>query len=75
MLMHSWAGSPKGTIQEVSHGTSLKNAGTCLSPSVIGLLREASKQADVNLVNSKLLNVTTSHSSGVPGKQSSGDAS
>ena len=69
MLMHPWAGSPKGTIQVVTQGTSLKNAGTCLSPAVIvGLLREASKQADVNLVNAKLLvkeaglNVTTSHS-------------
>lgn len=40
----------------MSPGTSLKNAGTCLSPAVIvGLLREASKQADVNLVNAKLL--------------------
>lgn len=34
----------------------MKNAGNCLSPAVIvGLLREASKQADVNLVNAKLL--------------------
>lgn len=40
----------------MSPGASLKNAGTCLSPAVIvGLLREASKQADVNLVNAKLL--------------------
>lgn len=40
----------------MSPGTPLKNAGTCLSPAVIvGLLREASKQADVNLVNAKLL--------------------
>jgi D-3-phosphoglycerate dehydrogenase len=31
----------------VTQGTSLKNAETCLSPAVIvGLLREASKQAD-----------------------------
>ena len=55
-LMHAWAGSPKGTIQVVTQGTSLKNAGTCLSPAVIvSLLREASKQADTNLVNAKLL--------------------
>ncbi|CAH6927897.1 D-3-phosphoglycerate dehydrogenase [Phodopus roborovskii] len=79
-LMHAWAGSPKGTIQVVTQGTSLKNAGTCLSPAVIvGLLREASKQADVNLVNAKLLvkeaglNVTTSHSPVVPGEQGSGE--
>ena len=79
-LMHAWAGSPKGTIQVVTQGTSLKNAGTCLSPAVIvGLLREASKQADVNLVNAKLLvkeaglNVTTSHNPGVPGEQGSGE--
>lgn len=26
MLMHAWAGSPKGTIQVVTQGTSLKNA-------------------------------------------------
>ena len=78
--MHAWAGSPKGTIQVVTQGTSLKNAGTCLSPAVIvGLLREASKQADVNLVNAKLLvkeaglNVTTSHNPGVPGEQGSGE--
>lgn len=37
-------------------GTSLKNSGTCLSPAVIvGLLKEASHRADVNLVNAKLL--------------------
>ena len=79
-LMHAWAGSPKGTIQVVTQGTSLKNAGTCLSPAVIvGLLREASKQADTNLVNAKLLvkeaglNVTTSHNPGVPGEQGSGE--
>jgi D-3-phosphoglycerate dehydrogenase len=76
MLMHPWAGSPKGTIQVVTQGTSLKNAGTCLSPAVIvSLLREASKQADTNLVNAKLLvkeagfNVTTSHNPGGPGEQ------
>ena len=74
--MHACTGSPKGTIQVVTQGTSLKNAGTCLSPAVIvGLLREASKQADVNLVNAKLLvkeaglNVTTSHNPGGPGEQ------
>ncbi|EDL41938.1 mCG49067 [Mus musculus] len=77
-LMHVWAGSPKGIIQVVTQGTSLKNAETCLSPAVIvGLLREASKQADENLVNAKLLvkeaglNVTTSHNPGAPGEQSS----
>jgi D-3-phosphoglycerate dehydrogenase len=73
-------GSPKGTIQVVTQGTSLKNAGICLNPAVIvSLLREASKQADVNLVNAKVLvkeaglNVTTSYSPGVPGEQSSGE--
>ena len=77
-LMHACAGSPKGIIQVVTQGTSLKNAETCLSPAVIvGLLREASKQADVNLVNAKLLvkeaglNVTTSHNPEVPGEQGS----
>lgn len=76
-LMHAWAGSPKGTIQVVTQGASLKNAGNCLSPAVIvGLLREASKQADVNLVNAKLLvkeaglNVTTSHSPAALGEGS-----
>ncbi|XP_057650131.1 D-3-phosphoglycerate dehydrogenase [Chionomys nivalis] len=79
-LMHAWAGSPKGTIQVVTQGASLKNAGNCLSPAVIvGLLREASKQADVNLVNAKLLvkeaglNVITSHSPAAPGEQGSGE--
>lgn len=37
-------------------GTSLKNAGSCLSPAVsVGLLKDAFNQADVNLVNAKLL--------------------
>ena len=78
MLFRS--GSPKGIIQVVTQGTSLKNAGTCLSPAVIvGLLREASKQANMNLLNAKLLvkdaglNVTTSHNPGVPGEQGSGE--
>jgi D-3-phosphoglycerate dehydrogenase len=64
----------------VTQGTSLKNAGTCLSPVVIvGLLREASKQADMNLLNAKLLvkeaglNVTIFHNPGVPGEQGSGE--
>ncbi|EAW56708.1 phosphoglycerate dehydrogenase [Homo sapiens] len=79
-LMRAWAGSPKGTIQVITQGTSLKNAGNCLSPAVIvGLLKEASKQADVNLVNAKLLvkeaglNVTTSHSPAAPGEQGFGE--
>uniref|UniRef100_A0A2K6TQD6 D-3-phosphoglycerate dehydrogenase n=1 Tax=Saimiri boliviensis boliviensis TaxID=39432 RepID=A0A2K6TQD6_SAIBB len=79
-LMRAWAGSPKGTIQVITQGTSLKNAGNCLSPAVIvGLLKEASKQADVNLVNVKLLvkeaglNVTTSHSPAPPGEQGFGE--
>ncbi|PNI26448.1 PHGDH isoform 7 [Pan troglodytes] len=72
-LMRAWAGSPKGTIQVITQGTSLKNAGNCLSPAVIvGLLKEASKQADVNLVNAKLL-VTTSHSPAAPGEQGFGE--
>ncbi|XP_055977677.1 D-3-phosphoglycerate dehydrogenase [Sorex fumeus] len=80
-LMRSWAGSPKGTIHITTQGTSLKNAGNCLSPAVIvGLLKEASSQADVNLVNAKLLvqeaglSVTTSHSPTVPGDQGSGES-
>ncbi|KAL4673320.1 hypothetical protein H8959_017254 [Pygathrix nigripes] len=79
-LMRAWAGSPKGTIQVITQGTSLKNAGNCLSPAVIvGLLKEASKQADVNLVNAKLLvkeaglDVTTSHSPAAPGEQGFGE--
>ncbi|XP_077698760.1 D-3-phosphoglycerate dehydrogenase-like isoform X4 [Canis aureus] len=55
-LMQAWAGSPKGTIQVVTQGTPLKNAGNCLSPAVIvGLLKDTSSRADVNLVNAKLL--------------------
>ncbi|XP_072625661.1 D-3-phosphoglycerate dehydrogenase-like isoform X2 [Canis lupus baileyi] len=55
-LMQAWAGSPKGTIQVVTQGTPLKNAGNCLSPAVIvGLLKDTASQADVNLVNAKLL--------------------
>ncbi|XP_019586137.2 D-3-phosphoglycerate dehydrogenase isoform X1 [Rhinolophus sinicus] len=79
-LMRAWAGSPKGTIQVVTQGTSLKNAGSCLSPAVsVGLLKDASNQADVNLVNAKLLmkeaglNVTTSHHLAMPGEQAYGD--
>ncbi|XP_006166357.1 D-3-phosphoglycerate dehydrogenase [Tupaia chinensis] len=79
-LMRAWAGSPRGTIQVVTQGTSLKNAANCLSPAVIvGLLKEASRQADVNLVNAKLLvkeaglNVTTSHSPAGPGEQACGE--
>ncbi|KAK2110447.1 hypothetical protein P7K49_010193 [Saguinus oedipus] len=82
-LMRAWAGSPKGTIQVITPGTSLKNAGNCLSPAVIvGFLKEASEQADVNLVNlvnAKLLvkeaglNVTTSHSPAAPGEQGFGE--
>ncbi|VFV29089.1 d-3-phosphoglycerate dehydrogenase [Lynx pardinus] len=49
-LMRAWAGSPKGTVQVVTQGTSLKNAGNCLSPAVIvGLLKDTSNQSDVNL--------------------------
>ncbi|XP_059530564.1 D-3-phosphoglycerate dehydrogenase isoform X4 [Myotis daubentonii] len=79
-LMRAWAGSPKGTIQVVTQGLSLKNAGNCLSPAVIvGLLRDASNHADVNLVNAKLLvkeaglNVTSSHNPAVPGEQGCGE--
>lgn len=43
-------------VVSLSPGTSLKNAGNCLSPAVIvGLLKDTSSQADVNLVNAKLL--------------------
>ncbi|XP_036308453.1 D-3-phosphoglycerate dehydrogenase isoform X2 [Pipistrellus kuhlii] len=79
-LMRAWAGSPKGTIQVVTQGVSLKNAGNCLSPAVIvGLLKDASNHADVNLVNAKLLvkeaglNVTSSHNPAVPGEQGCGE--
>ncbi|XP_006919752.1 D-3-phosphoglycerate dehydrogenase [Pteropus alecto] len=79
-LMRAWAGSPKGTIQVVTQGTALKNAGNCLSPAVIvGLLKHASSPADVNLVNAKLLvkeaglNVTASHNPAVPGEQACGE--
>ncbi|KAM8932127.1 D-3-phosphoglycerate dehydrogenase isoform 1-T1 [Lycaon pictus] len=79
-LMQAWAGSPKGTIQVVTQGTSLKNAGNCLSPAVIvGLLKDTSSRADVNLVNAKLLvqeaglSVTTSHNPAVPGEQGCGE--
>ncbi|XP_019511349.1 PREDICTED: D-3-phosphoglycerate dehydrogenase [Hipposideros armiger] len=80
ILMRAWAGSPKGTIQVVTQGTSLKNAGNCLSPAVsVGLLKDASNQADVNLVNAKLLmkeaglDVTISHNPAVPGEQACGE--
>ncbi|KAK1342202.1 hypothetical protein QTO34_016959 [Cnephaeus nilssonii] len=79
-LMRAWAGSPKGTIQGVTQGLSLRNARNCLSPAVIvGLLKDASNHADVNLVNAKLLvkeaglNVTTSHNPIVPGEQGCGE--
>ncbi|KAK1339301.1 hypothetical protein QTO34_019983 [Cnephaeus nilssonii] len=74
-LMRAWTGSPKGTIQVVTQGLSLKNAGNCLCSAVIvGLLKYASNHANVNLVNTKLLvkeagfNVTTSHNPTVPGE-------
>lgn len=39
-----------------SPGSSLKNSGSCLAPAVIiGLLQDASQQANVNLVNATLL--------------------
>ncbi|XP_031313775.2 D-3-phosphoglycerate dehydrogenase [Camelus dromedarius] len=79
-LMQAWAGSPKGTIQVTTQGMSLKNSGNCLSPAVIvGLLKKASHQADVNLVNATLLvkeaglEVTTSHNPAAPGEQDSGE--
>ncbi|XP_003793857.1 D-3-phosphoglycerate dehydrogenase [Otolemur garnettii] len=74
-LMQAWAGSPRGTIQVVTQGASLGNAGSCLSPAVIvGLLKGSSKQVDVNLVNANLLvkeaglKVSTSHSPAAPGE-------
>ncbi|XP_058394905.1 D-3-phosphoglycerate dehydrogenase [Diceros bicornis minor] len=80
VLLRAWAGSPKGTIQVVTQGTSLEDAGSCLSPAVIiGLLKEASNQVDVNLVNARLLmkeaglNVTISHNSAAPGEQACGE--
>ncbi|KAK1338674.1 hypothetical protein QTO34_019329 [Cnephaeus nilssonii] len=54
--MRAWAGSPQGTIQVVTQGLSLRNAGNCLSPAVIvGLLKDSSNHVDVNFVNAKLL--------------------
>jgi len=39
-----------------SPGSSLKNSGSCLAPAVIiGLLKDASQQSNVNLVNAMLL--------------------
>ncbi|XP_032460561.1 D-3-phosphoglycerate dehydrogenase isoform X2 [Phocoena sinus] len=62
-LMQAWAGSPKGTIQVVTQGLSLKNSGNCLTPAVIvGLLKDASRQVEV----------TTSHSPAAPGEQGCG---
>uniref|UniRef100_A0AC11AR49 Phosphoglycerate dehydrogenase n=1 Tax=Ovis aries TaxID=9940 RepID=A0AC11AR49_SHEEP len=79
-LMQAWAGSPKGTIQVVTQGSSLKNSGSCLAPAVIiGLLQDASQQANVNLVNATLLvkeaglDVTTSHNPAIPGEQDFGE--
>nr|KAF6382558.1 hypothetical protein mPipKuh1_008920 [Pipistrellus kuhlii] len=75
-LMRVWAGSPKGTIQVVMQGLSLKNVRNCLSSTVIvGLLKDFSNHDDVNLVNAKLmlkeagLNLTTSHNPTVPEKE------
>ncbi|XP_076975840.1 D-3-phosphoglycerate dehydrogenase [Tamandua tetradactyla] len=79
-LMRTWAGSLKGTIEGtirvVTQGTSLKDAASCLSPAVmVGLLRGGSGQANVNLVNAKLLakeaglDVATSHGPAAPGEQ------
>ncbi|KAK1346469.1 hypothetical protein QTO34_000325 [Cnephaeus nilssonii] len=75
-----WIGSPKGTIQVVTQGLSLKNARNCLSPAVIvSLLKDASNHADVTLVNAKLLvkeaglNITISHNPTVPGEQGCGE--
>uniref|UniRef100_A0A5F8GBC1 D-3-phosphoglycerate dehydrogenase n=1 Tax=Monodelphis domestica TaxID=13616 RepID=A0A5F8GBC1_MONDO len=80
-LIRAWAGSPKGTIQVMTQGPSLKNSGSSLSPAVIvGLLKETATQAEVNLVNAKLLmqeaglNVTTTHSPVCPLDHSSGDS-
>ncbi|XP_072500627.1 D-3-phosphoglycerate dehydrogenase isoform X2 [Notamacropus eugenii] len=80
-LIRAWAGSPRGTIQVVTQGSSLKNAGNSLSPAVIvGLLKETTTQAEINLVNAKLLmqeaglNVTATHNSASLLDQSSGDS-
>ncbi|XP_074044675.1 D-3-phosphoglycerate dehydrogenase [Macrotis lagotis] len=80
-LIRAWAGSPRGTIQVVTQGSSLKNAGNSLSPAVIvGLLKETATQAEVNLVNAKLLmqeaglHVTATHNSTTSLDQSNGDS-
>lgn len=79
-LMQAWAGSPKGAIQVVTQGSSLKNSGSCLAPAVIiGLLKDASQQSNVNLVNAMLLvkeaglDVTTSHNPATPREQDFGE--
>jgi hypothetical protein len=61
---------------------SLKNDGNCLRLVVIATLpKEASQQADVNLVNTKFLvrevgfNVTTTSSSVAPGSRAVGSIS
>ncbi|KAK1339659.1 hypothetical protein QTO34_018213 [Cnephaeus nilssonii] len=71
-LMRAWAGSPKGTIQVVMRGLTLKNARNCLSPAaIVSLLKDTSHHADVNLllVKEAGFNVTTSHNPTVPGEQ------
>ncbi|XP_074119340.1 D-3-phosphoglycerate dehydrogenase isoform X2 [Sminthopsis crassicaudata] len=80
-LIRAWAGSPRGSIQVVTQGSSLKNAGSSLSPAVIvGLLKEAATQAEVNLVNAKLrmqeagLTVTATHNAASPLDHSLGDS-
>lgn len=46
---------PDGNFS-LSPGSSLKNSGSCLTPAVIvGLLKDTSHQANVNLVNAMLL--------------------
>ncbi|XP_036590728.1 D-3-phosphoglycerate dehydrogenase-like [Trichosurus vulpecula] len=80
-LIRAWAGSPRGTIQVVTQGSPLKNAGSSLSPAVIvGLLKETTTQAEVNLVNANLLmqeaglNVTATHNPASLLDQSPGDS-
>ncbi|XP_038614271.1 D-3-phosphoglycerate dehydrogenase [Tachyglossus aculeatus] len=79
-LLQAWAGSPRGTVQVTTQGASLKNAGNYLSPAVIvGLLKSTAPQAEVNLVNARLLvqeaglNVTAAHSPACPSDLGSGD--
>ncbi|XP_058158941.1 LOW QUALITY PROTEIN: D-3-phosphoglycerate dehydrogenase [Dasypus novemcinctus] len=73
-LLRAWAGAPKGSVQVVTQGAHLQNAGSSLLPAVVaGLLRDASRAVEVTSSNVELLmeeagfSVTASHSPVAPG--------